>query len=193
MKPATRRLLAGITVVAVLTGLLTGCNAGDLLSSDDDSGPDLVAEPSDTTLDNALAVGETFEGATSTTLQAVTRGPGNESWVPARDDYEWLSLLVRTCVPAGGSPTEVGWYQWAATGSDGGWYSADLDYDGDLPTGQYPRLTDLTPGDCAVGRILMSVPRGAELITLVNADRSGAPQGTWLLGDAGAPTAASGE
>ncbi len=102
-------------------------------------------------------------------------------------------LSVRTCVPAGGSPTEVGWYQWAATGSDGGWYSADLDYDGDRPTPQYPRLDDLTPGGCAVGQILIEVPKRAELVTLVNADRSGAPQGTWVLGDRGEPTVANGE
>ena len=187
MKSVSGRVLAGSAAAAIAVLLLTGCGAGDLLSSDDPD-PAPVDEASVDPLADALAIGDTFDGASSTTLQAVVRRAGDESWVPSRDGYEWLSLTVRTCVPAGGSPTEVGWYQWAATGSDGGWYSADLDYDGDRPAPKYPKLEDLAPGSCAEGRVLIDIPQGAELVTLVNADRSGEPQGTWLLGDAGEPT-----
>jgi|GEM_PF-6477654 len=191
MNRASRRLLGAATLLVVA---LTGCDAGEVLSSEDPE-PEAAATtgPSVDPLQDALAVGETFEGATSTTVQDVARGGGDGSWTPAGEGYEWLSVTARACVPGGASGAEVGWYQWAATGADGGWYPAAVDYDNALPTGQYPRRGEVTPGTCAEGRLLVAVPRQAEIVTLVNADENGVPQGTWLIGEAGVPTALDAE
>lgn len=193
MKPTSRRLLAAAALASVL---LTGCGVGDG-SDSSDADPDAepsVAEPDDeaTDLEGALAIGDTYEGDATTTVESVLRGKGGDSWVPAGGNFEWLAATVSTCVSAGGSQTEVGWYQWAATGPDGAWYPADLDYDGEQPSDQYPLLAELAPGECAEGQILIPVPRDAELITLINADRAGVPQGTWLMGDVGVPAVADG-
>jgi len=193
MKPTSRRLLAAAALASVL---LTGCDVGDVLGSDD-ADPDAEpsgAEPDDaaTDLEDALTIGDTYEGDATTTVESILRGEGDDSWLPAGDNFEWLAATVSTCVSAGGSQTEVGWYQWAVTGTDGGWYGADLDYDGERPSGRYPLLAELAPGECAEGQILIPVPRDAELITLINADRSGLPQGTWLIGDIGVPAVADG-
>ena len=191
MKSTSRRLLA----VALASVLFTGCGVGDVLDSGDSGADPTVAEPSDDPagLESALPIGDTFEGDASTTVEEVIRDAGDDTWVPAGANFEWLSATVRTCVSAGGSRTEAGWYQWAATGADDGWYPADLDYDEDRPGGQYPRLVDLAPGECAEGRILIPVPIDAELVTLVNASQSGVTQGTWLIGDVGVPAAADDE
>jgi len=185
MKATSRRLLAGAALASVL---FTGCGVGDVLDDDADADP-TIAEPEDDSAgtEGALAIGETFEGAASTTVETILRGEGDDSWVPAGENFEWLSATVRTCVSAGGARTEAGWYQWAATGTDGGWYPADLDYDEPRPAEQYPRLVDLEPGECAEGRILIPVPSDAELLTLVNASQSGVAQGAWLIGDIGVP------
>ncbi len=183
MKPSSRRRLVGAALASVL---LTGCDA--VLDRDDLDAEPSVAEPDDATaLEGALAIGDTYEGDASTTVEAILRGEGDGTWVPAGDNFEWLSATVTTCVSAGGSRTEAGWYQWAATGADGGWYPADLDYDLDRPVEQYPRLVDLAPGECAEGRILIPVPTDAEIVTLINASQSGSAQGTWLVGDIGVP------
>ena len=180
MNPTSRRLLA---VAALASLLLSGCDL-DVLSSDD---PKLEAPPTEevAAVPEALSVGDTFEGDVLTTVVAVAKG-GDPSWTSPGDGYDWLWANVRTCVPASGSTTEIGWYQWAVTGTDGGWYPADLDYDDDRPTNQFPRFLELTPGDCREGRVLIPVPVEAELITVVNADQSGQPQGTWLLDDSDA-------
>lgn len=193
MKP-TPRLAVGSACVVLASLLLTGCDAGEVLSPDDSESEPSIAKPSEPAAptEGSLRIGETFEGATSTTVDAIARGDGGETWLTAGGNFEWLSPTVRTCVSAGGSTTEIGWYQWAATGIDGGWYPADLDYDGTEPTNQYPRLAELAPGECAKGRILIAVPRDAEVVTLINADQDGAPQGTWLVGDVGIPAAADG-
>lgn len=192
MKPTSRRLAVG---AALTSALLTGCGVADVLDSDESGSDAPVAESSDpTAIEGALAVGETFDdGAVSTTVKAILRGEGAESWLPAGESFEWLSATVRTCVPAGGSTAEVGWYQWAATGADGGWYPAHLDYDRPKPDGQYPQLDDVAPGECAQGRVLIAVPREAEVVALINSDQAGVPQGTWLPGDVGAPAASDGE
>ncbi|WP_322936939.1 hypothetical protein [Nocardioides bizhenqiangii] len=183
-----------LVCAALASALLTGCDAGEVLDPEDSGAGPTATETSDAAeLESALAIGETFEGAASTTVKAIFRGEGAEEWLPAGANFEWVAATVRTCVSAGGSGTEIGWYQWAATGADGGWYPADLDYDRDLPTGQYPRLTELAPGECAEGRILIAVPRDAELVTLVNSDQAGVPQGSWLIGDIGVPAAIGGE
>ncbi len=186
MNRASRRLLGAAALAVVAT--LTGCDAGEVLSSDDpDPDAATTSEPSADALQGALSLGETFEGETSTTVEGAVRGEGDQSWTPAGEGYEWLSVTARTCVPAGASGTEVGWYQWAATGADGGWYPADVDYGNGRPTGQYPRMAEVTPGTCVEGRLLIPVPQQAEVVTLVNADESGVPQGTWLVGDVGVP------
>lgn len=191
MNPTSRRLLA---CAALASALLTGCDVGDVLDPEEPGAEPAITESSEPVdLESALPIGETFDGAASTTVESIARGEGDDSWVPAGANFEWLSATVRTCVSAGGSTTEVGWYQWAATGVDGGWYPADLDYDRDRPTGQYPRLADLAPGECAEGRILIAVPRDAEVVTLVNADQDGVAQGSWLVGDIGVPAAIGGE
>ncbi len=191
MKPSARRALAG---AALASALLTGCDVGELLDPQDTGAEPPLSEPSDEgALDAALPIGETFEGVASTTVESVLRGKGADSWLPAGANFEWLSASVQTCVSAGGARTEVGWYQWAAIGADGGWYAADLDYDRDRPAEQYPRLVDLAPGDCAEGRILIPVPRDAELVTLTNASPSGVAQGSWLIGDIGVPAATDDE
>lgn len=187
MNRASRRLLGATALAVVAT--LTGCDAGEVLSADDpDPDAATTSEPSADALQGALSLGETSEGETSTTVEGVVRGEGDESWTPAGEGYEWLSVTARTCVPGGASSTEVGWYQWAATGADGGWYPAAIDYDNARPTGQYPRRGEVTPGTCAEGRLLVAVPQQAEVVTLVNADENGVPQGTWLVGEAGVPT-----
>lgn len=186
MNRASRRLLAAATLAVVA---FTGCDAGEVLSADDpDPEAAVTTGPSVDVLEGALAVGETFEGATSTTVADVVRSEGEESWTPAGEGYEWLSVTVRSCVPGGASGAEVGWYQWAATGADGGWYPAAIDYDNARPTGQYPQRGEVTTGTCAEGRLLVAVPQQAEVVTLVNADENGVPQGTWLVGEAGVPT-----
>jgi hypothetical protein len=183
MKPAARRVLAGTAVVAAL--LLSGCDAGVL--SDDESEPEVpAAEPTVAAWANALPVGDTFDGPVATTVLAVTKD-SDPSWEEPGENLEWLSADVRSCIPAGGSASEVGWYQWAASGTDGGWYPADLDYAGDEPADQYPRLAELAPGECVEGRILFAIPGQAEVTVLVNADETGAAQGSWLLGDVGLP------
>ena len=185
MKPAARRVLVGSAVVAAL--LLSGCDAGQVLSSDDDSEPDVPAtEPTAAAWANALPVGDTFDGPVETTVIAVAKD-GDQSWEEPGESLDWLSADVRSCIPAGGSASEVGWYQWAASGADGGWYPADLDYASDEPLDQYPRLVELAPGECVEGRILFAIPRQAEVTVLVNADETGAAQGSWLLGDVGLP------
>lgn len=178
-----------LVVAALACALFAGCDVGEVLDPEDTEPEPALTDPSDLPPDTALPVGETFEGDASTTVEAILRGDGADSWLPAGASFEWLSATVQTCVSAGGSTTEVGWYQWAAVGADGGWYPADLDYGRDRPVAQYPRLVDLAPGECAEGRILIPVPRDAELVTLVNASQSGAPQGTWLIGEVGVPAA----
>ncbi len=177
VRPASLRLLAGTAVAAAL---LSGCGL-DAFSSDE---PALEAPPSDADdpYPDALAVGETYEGDVRTTVIAIARG-GAPAWPNAGEGYDWLWANVRTCVPASGSATEIGWYQWAAAASDGGWFSADLDYDSDRPTNQLPQLVELAPGDCREGRVLIPVPDEAEVLAVVNADRSGRPQGTWRFDD----------
>lgn len=180
MKPTSGRLLVGAASASML---LTGCEL-DALSSED---PKLEAPPTEVAeaYPNALSVGDAFEGDVLTTVLAVATG-GAPSWPPAGEGYDWLWANVRTCVPASGSATEVGWYQWAVSGTGGGWYPADLDYDSNRPTNQFPRLLELTPGDCREGRVLIPVPVDAEVIAVVNADQSGEPQGAWLIDDADA-------
>lgn len=141
----------------------------------------------------ALEIGATYDGTVSTTVTEVLRGQDDDTWAPAGEGYEWLTVGVRTCVPAGASTSQVGWYQWAATGVDGGWYAADLDYGRPFPRGQYPRLAEVVPGECVEGRVLIPVPQQAEVIALINADKFGAPQGSWLVGDIGVPATADGE
>jgi hypothetical protein len=192
MRPTLRRLAVVAAGAATAAVVLTGCGA-DVLDPDDSEEDPSASEATDPAeVEEALPVGETYEGAASTTVETVDRGPGDASWLAAGANFEWLSASVRTCVSAGGSPTEVGWYQWAAEGSDGGWYPADLDYDDAQPTGQYPRLVDLVPGECTEGVVLIAVPRDAELVTLINADQTGTPQGTWAIGDVGAPAGLDG-
>ncbi len=180
MKPTSGRLLA---VAALASVVLAGCDLDALSSAD----PKLEGPPSATAdgYPNALSVGDTFEGDVLTTVIAVAKG-GAPSWPSAGEGYDWLWANVRTCVPASGTTTEIGWYQWAVSGTDGGWYPADLDYDSDRPTNQFPRLRELTPGDCREGRVLIPVPVEAEVIAVINADESGQPQGTWLIDDADA-------
>ena len=107
MNRASRRLLGATALAVVAT--LTGCDAGEVLSSDDpdpDAAP--TTEPSAAAPQSALSLGETFEGETSTTVEGVVRGEGDESWTPAGEGYEWLLVTARTCVPAGASGTELG-------------------------------------------------------------------------------------
>ena len=190
MKPTSRRLLA---CTALASALLTGCGAQEVLDSEDPGAGPATTEPSEgTEAETALSIGGTSDGEASTTVESVVRGEGADAWLRAGPELEWLSTTVRTCVSAGGSTTEIGWYQWAAVGADGAWYPADLDYDRPRPTGQYPRLAELAPGECAEGRILIAIPLDAEVVTLVGADRNGVPQGTWLVGDVGLPAASDG-
>lgn len=183
MRPASLRVAAGTALAAALLG---GCDL-DALSEDE---PPLEAPPSETgdAYPDALSIGDSFEGGTVTTVSAIAKG-GASSWPAAGDGYDWLWANVRVCVPASGSTTEVGWYQWAVVATDGAWYPADLDYASNRPTDQLTRLIELAPGDCREGRVLIPVPDEAELIALVNADQSGRPQGTWLI-DADAQGAA---
>ena len=177
MAPSTARHLAGAALGAAL---LSGCGI-DALSPEE---PELEA-PSTEAADpypDALAVGDTHEGDARTTVIAIAEG-GAPAWPAAGAGYEWWWVNLRTCVPASGAPTEIGWYQWAITDSEGGWYGADLDYAGRRPTNQLPRLLELAPGDCREGRVLVPVPDEARVIAVVNADRSGRPQGTWLYDD----------
>ena len=193
MNPS-RRLAVGTAGAALAGLLLSSCDAGELLGSDEPDADPSISEPSEPVpAEDALSLGETFDGAASTTVESVTRGESDESWLPAGANFEWLSAAVRSCVSAGGSTTEVGWYQWAATDADGSWYPADLDYDRPRPTGQFPQLVELAPGECAEGRVLIAVPTDAELVALVNADPAGVPQGSWLIGDPGAPAVTDGE
>lgn len=188
MNQTSGRLLAGAALGSLL---LTGCESGEELDPDY-ADSDTVATDATDALADALTVGETFEGDASTTVEALIRGPGADAWLRAGADYEWLAVTATTCLSAAESVTEVGWYQWAAVDADGDWYPADLDYDNERPTRQYPMLDDVAPGSCAAGRILIPIPEDAELVSVVNADRSGEPQGTWLVGEAGAPTAVGG-
>jgi hypothetical protein len=186
MSPTARRLRGLLAGAALTSLLLTGCDAGDLIDQDRSGADPSISEPSEpAATEGALSVGDTFDGAVSTTVETILRGEGDDSWLRAGVNFEWLSAAVRTCVSAGGSTTEVGWYQWAVTDADGAWYPADLDYDRERPTGQYPKLADLAPGECTEGRILIAVPR--------DADRAGVPQGSWLVGDIGVPAATDGE
>ena len=105
------------------------------------------------------------------------------AWPTAGAGHSWWWVNVRTCVVASGSASEIGWYQWAIIASDGSWYAPDLDYAGNRPTNQLPRLQELAPGDCREGRVLFPIPDDAEVMAVVNADQSGEPQGTWLLDD----------
>jgi hypothetical protein len=189
MKP-TSRLAVGVAAVAAL--LLAGCDAGGDPPDETEDEPSVAESSEPPPTEGTLPIGETFEGATSTRVKEIVRGDGDASWLSAGDNFEWLTPTVRTCVSAGGLPTEIGWYQWAATGIDGGWFPADLDYDDPQPADQYPRLEELAPGECAEGRILIAVPRDAEVFTLVNADQDGVPQGSWLVGDVSDPAAADG-
>ena len=134
MRPASFRFLAGTALTAAL---LTGCDL-DALSSED---PKLEAPPTEAgaAYPDALAVGDTFEGDALTTVIEVAKG-GDPSWLSAGDGYDWLWADVRTCVPASGTTTEIGWYQWAAAGTDGGWYATDLDYDSDTPDQPVPAV-----------------------------------------------------
>ena len=173
---------------------LTGCDVGDALDSEDPG-----AEPTSTEVvgargpENALPVGETFDGAASTTVTAIARGEGDDLVVAGRRQLRLVVGTVRTCVSAGGSTTEVGWYQWAATGVDGGWYPADLDYDRRPADRAVPAVADLTPGALPRGADPDRGPRDAEVVTFVNADQDGVAQGSWLVGDVGVPAAIGGE
>lgn len=189
MKPTSRRIAGCAAGAALAIALLTGCDAGGVLGADEAEDEPSISEPSEPAEVEGLPIGDTFDGDASTTVESIDRGEGDGTWLEAGDNFEWLSATVRTCVSAVRPTTEIGWYQWAATGADGGWYPADLDYDGDGPAGQYPRLTDLAPGECAEGLILIAVPSDAEVVALVNADQAGVPQGTWLVGDVGVPEA----
>jgi hypothetical protein len=197
MKPTSRRIAgctAGAAGTVLATFLLTGCDVGEVLGADEAEDEPSISEPSDSAeVEGALAIGDTFDGEASTTVESIIRGEGDETWLEAGDNFEWLSPTVRTCVSAVRPTTEVGWYQWAATGADGSWYPADLDYDDAQPADQYPRLTDLAPGECAEGRILIAVPSEAEVVALINSDQSGTPQGSWLVGDVGIPEATDGD
>jgi hypothetical protein len=189
MRPTAR---GGLAVAALASALLSGCDVGEVLDPDDSpndsrTDPSVAASTEPAEPESTLPVGGTFEGTTSTTVEAIERGRGGPLWLPAGDGFEWLWATVRSCVPPNGLTTEVGWYQWAATGADGSWYPADLDYDSDVPSGQFLRLGDLPPGECADGEVLIAVPRDAEVVTLVNSDQNGMPQGTWVVGDVGAP------
>lgn len=177
MRPTSARLLAGAAVAAAL---LTGCGL-DVLSSEE---PELEAPPTDADdpYSDALAVGDTYEGDVRTTVIDIALG-GAPAWSAAGEGFDWLWVKARTCVVASGSPAEIGWYQWAAVASDGSWYAADLDYADNRPRDQLPRLLELAPGDCREGRVLFAVPDEVEVVAIVNADRSGEPQGTWLFDD----------
>ena len=193
MKPTSRRLAARTAGAALASVLLVGCDVGGVLGSDEADDPS-ISEPTDPSeLEDGLAIGETFDGDASTTVESIVRGDGESTWLDPGETFEWLVPTVRTCISAVRPATEIGWYQWAAQDADGGWYPADLDYDEPEPSGQYPRLEDLAPGECAEGRVLIAVPRDAEVVALINADRSGKPQGTWLVGDVGVPAATDGE
>ncbi len=192
MKSTSRRLLA----VALASVLFTGCGVGDVLDSGDSGADPTVAEPSDDPagLEGALPIGDTFEGDASTTVEEVIRDAGDDTWVPAGDELR-VALGHRAHLRLGrrvedrGGLVPVGRHRRRrrlvprrprlrrATG----------------PAGQYPRLVDLAPGECAEGRILIPVPIDAELVTLVNASQSGVTQGTWLVGDVGVPAVADDE
>lgn len=182
-RPArSARLRSAALAAIVLAGSwgLAGCYV-DVLSGEE---PRIEAPPSSTVdpFPDALPVGATHEGKVVTTVIAIEHG-GADTWPAAGEGYDWLWVNARVCVPVSGATTEIGWYQWAATAADGGWYPADVDYAAPRPTNQLPRLVDLVPGDCREGRVLIPVPDDAEVVAVVNADRSGEPQSVWRYDD----------
>lgn len=181
---ACAALLTTVTVVgySVLLGHLSGDRTGHR------SGPATLGRVSsglaeDPPTDDPPAqrrssqVGVTREGGRSDTTLLQVRRVGSPRGRSAPDGQEWLGIRARTCRHAGsGDRDRSPWSDWAVETEDGDSFRGARVPWTDFPAQQLP--TDgVAEGECAVGWVLVPVPRGTSRHVAVVRYRPYSPAG----------------
>ncbi len=154
--------LASVVITGVVVGLPVAL--GPSTSGPGGAEPDASATSTAPTPDSpvvASEVGQTRGGANSdTTLLQVRKvlAPADRS---APEGREWFGIRARTCMhPDARASGRVPWSAWVVATESGLSYAGERVPWDDFPPQQYS-TSEVAPGECNVGWVLVSVPRGS--------------------------------
>ena len=100
---------------------------------------------------------------------------------PNRTGQEFWGVKARTCVKRSSRHREtVSWKDWRAEGIDGQIYATDSHGSQPLRTPTYPFHQVLSPGECATGYWLITVPHGSDIRAIQFAPEDGHVLIEWL-------------